>query len=65
MTYEVLPLNDTILDPEPIASHEISHHDVGEQTVSNYGDLRWRSYAGVRMLHKVGKDLVFAPWLLS
>lgn len=40
-TYEALSLNDAVLDPKAIASHQVGHHDISEQAVTNNGDVIW------------------------
>lgn len=41
LTYETFALDDAVLHPKAIASHQVRHHDIGEQAVTNDGDLVW------------------------
>jgi hypothetical protein len=48
-----------------MTSHQVRHHDVREQSITNDCDLRRRGDARLRMLLEIGEDLSFAAWLLS
>jgi len=49
--------HNTILDPDSVASHEVSHHHIRHQPVTDYGDLIWSRDTCLGVLAEVLHDL--------
>jgi hypothetical protein len=64
-TYKALPLNNPIFDPKAIATHQIRHHDIREQSITHNSNLRRGRDAGVGLFLEVRQHLVLAARLLG
>lgn len=53
----LLKRDDTILDPETVAAHTVGQHHVGEESVTDNGDLAGVGDTSLRMIPKILHDL--------
>lgn len=53
----LLKRDDTILDPDTIAAHTVGKHHVGEESVTDNGDLAGVGDTSLRMIPKILHDL--------